>query len=86
MAIVETMPVGPLMCNMVLIADPDSLDALLIDPGGDPENIIAIIENRGFHVRKILITHAHFDHILAVPDLVNYTKAEVYYNPGDRNL
>ena len=86
MAIVVTRPVGMLGCNMSIIADPNSLEAVLVDPGGDPDDIIHIISTRGFKVVQIVITHAHFDHILACNELESFTKAPIYYNPGDRQL
>lgn len=36
-AIVRHIPVGPLQCNMTIIADPVTKEAMLIDPGGDAE-------------------------------------------------
>ena len=43
MAQVFTLPVGPLMCNMVIIADPVTKEAVLVDPGGDEDIILGII-------------------------------------------
>ena len=85
-AIVITRPVGMLGCNMSIIADPKSKEAVLVDPGGDPDDIIAIITTQGFKIKQILITHAHFDHILACNELEKFTGAEVFYNPSDRQL
>ncbi|CAG9336303.1 unnamed protein product [Blepharisma stoltei] len=86
MAIVETLPVGPLQCNMVIIADPVTLEAVLIDPGGDADQIIQLIDSRGFKIKQIIITHGHVDHILAAPEIEKHTGAPVYYNANDRNL
>jgi hypothetical protein len=36
-AIVRQIPVGPLSCNMTIIADPKTKEAVLVDPGGDAE-------------------------------------------------
>lgn len=86
MAIVVTKAVGVLGCNMSIIADPETLEAVLVDPGGDADDIIDIISTRGFKVKQIVITHAHLDHILACNELEKYTRAEIYYNPNDRQL
>lgn len=86
MAIVETFPVGPLLCNMVIIADPSTLESILIDPGGDADQIIQLIVTRGFLIKQILITHAHLDHFLAVPEVSEHTKAPVFYHGDDRQL
>ena len=86
MAIVVTRPVGLLSCNMSIIADPLTKEAVLVDPGGDPDDIIHIITSQGFKIKQILITHAHFDHILACNEIEKFTGAEVFYNPNDRQL
>ena len=86
MALVRTMPVGPLGCNMVLIADPVTLDAVLVDPGGDSEDIIQLLRETGAKVKQIVITHAHVDHILAAEQMRIHTGATVMYNENDRQL
>ena len=86
MAIVEVLAVGPLGCNMVIIADPETMEAVLVDPGGDPERIISLINSKGYIVKQILITHAHLDHILATAEVKEHTSAPVFYHEGDRQL
>ena len=86
MAIVVTRPVGMLGCNMSIIADPSTLEAVLVDPGGDADDIIHLIRSHGFKIVQIIITHAHFDHILACNELEAFTKAPVYFNNEDRKL
>lgn len=86
MAIVVSQAVGILGCNMSIIADPVSLEAVLVDPGGNPEDIINLIRTRGFKIIRILITHAHLDHILACNEIESFTKAQVFFHPNDREL
>ena len=86
MAIVITRPVGVLGCNMSIIADPETLEAVIIDPGGDAEEIIQIITTHGFNIKQILITHAHFDHILSCNEIEKFTGAPICYNPLDKQL
>ena len=86
MAIVDVLPVGPLLCNMVIIADPETREAVLVDPGGDPERIIERVTSTGVTVKQILITHAHLDHFLAAPEVAKHTGAPVYYHAEDRQL
>ena len=43
----ETFPVGPLQCNCTIIGDPLTGKALVVDPGGDPERIMARLEALG---------------------------------------
>ncbi|AWT11165.1 MBL fold metallo-hydrolase [Stutzerimonas frequens] len=46
----ETFPVGPLQCNCTIIGDPLSKKAIVVDPGGDPELIMARLQCRLFGV------------------------------------
>jgi len=42
--IFESFPVGPLQCNCAIIGDPIAKTCLIIDPGGDPDKIMAIVD------------------------------------------
>ena len=63
-----TVPVGPLRCNCYILWS-DPADAVIIDPGDEPETIVATLESRGLTPRLILNTHGHFDHTGAVEAL-----------------
>jgi hydroxyacylglutathione hydrolase len=79
-------PVGPLQCNCTLIADPLSKKALLIDPGGDGEALLQLIQEEGFQLVAILHTHAHFDHYLASSYLHQQTGAPLLLHENDQFL
>ena len=55
-------PVTPFQQNCSIIWCSDSSIGAVVDPGGDPEKILATIEEYKVEVEKILITHAHLDH------------------------
>jgi glyoxylase-like metal-dependent hydrolase (beta-lactamase superfamily II) len=44
-------------------------DVSVIDPGGDAETIIAFLESERLEPSRILLTHGHFDHVMALPDV-----------------
>ena len=52
------------------VVDGDSGGGVLIDPGAQPDLICEVVERRGWHIEKILLTHGHFDHTGAVDGLV----------------
>lgn len=81
-----TFPVGPFQCNCSLIWDPETKDALLIDPGDEAVKITKKITELGLTVRNIIHTHAHFDHVGASLELHESTKAKLLLHPGDRFL
>jgi hydroxyacylglutathione hydrolase len=51
------------------VAHDDDGDAVIVDPGADAPAIDACIDDLGLHVKAILLTHGHFDHIGAVAPL-----------------
>jgi len=67
---IETFVLGPVQTNAYLLADPDSGDAAVIDPAWDGAAIQAVSLRRGWHIRQLWFTHAHFDHIGGVGTLV----------------
>ena len=82
----EVLPVGPLQCNCSIFGDEQSHEALVIDPGDEIEEIVAILERHGLQVKGIVITHAHIDHIGGAAKLKELTGAPVYMNENDMGL
>jgi glyoxylase-like metal-dependent hydrolase (beta-lactamase superfamily II) len=54
---------GPAQTNAYLVADPDTKDAVVIDPAWDGHIILAEAQKRGWRIGHLWYTHAHFDHI-----------------------
>ncbi|HDS1819385.1 MAG: MBL fold metallo-hydrolase [Pseudomonas sp.] len=82
----ETFPVGPLQCNCTLIGDPLTKKAIVVDPGGDPEKILARLQAHGLTLVSIIHTHAHFDHFLASGKLKALTGATLHLHKDDQSL
>ncbi len=81
--IVVSLPVGMIQTNCYLAACETTLEAAVIDPGGDPSRILAEIERRGLTVTYILNTHGHFDHTDANGALKAATGAPLAIHPAD---
>lgn len=64
-----TMVLGPVVTNTYLIADPDTHEAAVIDPAWEGKTIFKAASQRGWDIRQIWVTHAHFDHIGGVAEL-----------------
>lgn len=60
---VTVIPVTPFEQNCSLLICPETNKAAVVDPGGDVEKILAKINQHGVEVEKILLTHAHIDHV-----------------------
>src|SRR6202011_563937 len=82
----EMLPVGMLQCNCSIFGDEQSREAIVIDPGDNIDNILAILRRRLLTVKAIVITHAHIDHIGGAAKLKAATGAPVYMNQKDQTL
>jgi len=75
---VRMFTVGPVAENTFLVRATDSDRALMIDPGDEPERLLAPVDELGLTLEAILLTHTHFDHIGAVAPVAEATGATVY--------
>src|SRR5271165_5058640 len=82
----EIFPVGPLQCNCSVIGDEQSKEAMVIDPGDDIDNVMAVIARYGLTVKQIVITHAHIDHVGGAMKLKQLTGAPILLNQNDHAL
>jgi glyoxylase-like metal-dependent hydrolase (beta-lactamase superfamily II) len=75
---VQMLTVGPIAENCFLVRREGSGRGLIIDPGEEPDRILAAANEMGAKIDAILITHCHFDHIGAVAPVATITGAPVY--------
>lgn len=78
--------VGPLACNCYIVGDEATKQAIVIDPGGDEDELAEAIASKELMVVAIVATHAHFDHIIAAQRLRELTGAPFYLHDADRVL
>jgi len=81
-----TFPVPPLGCNCSIIGDPTTKHAIVVDPGGAHDKILAEVARLGLTVTALVHTHAHFDHFLASGEMKKATGAVLCLHPDDRKL
>ncbi len=82
----EILPVGILQCNCSIFGDEQTREAIVIDPGDNIGQILAILASHALKVKAIVITHAHIDHIGGAAKLKDATGAPVYMNASDQDL
>jgi glyoxylase-like metal-dependent hydrolase (beta-lactamase superfamily II) len=75
---IRQLTVGAIAENCFIVRGEGSDRALIVDPGDEPERILAEVEASGAEVEAILVTHCHFDHIGAVAPVAKATGAPVY--------
>ena len=79
---VKVLQVGPIGTNCYLLEDEKAHVAAVIDPGDEAGRILQVIKDDGVDVKYILLTHGHYDHTTAVPEL---PQAEIYIHKADAN-
>lgn len=83
---IDILSLGPIQANCYILSFPDTKEALVIDPGDEPEKIKALIASKGLDVKYLLLTHGHFDHCRAVSDLVKAVGGKIGLNREDLSL
>ena len=75
--------VGMIGTNCYLISDEDSKEAIIVDPGDNAAFIERGVESLGIRPVAIFLTHAHYDHIGALPEIKEKYQVPVYIHEGD---
>lgn len=82
----EIVSVGPLACNCSILADENTRQATVVDPGDEILKIVAILAEYNLDVAQIVVTHAHIDHVGSALYLKRLTGAPIYMNQLDLPL
>jgi len=72
--------------NCYIVMDKDTNEAVVLDPGGDVDDIVNVINTIGAKVVYIILTHGHVDHTSGVAELKTITKAVVCISKKDDDL
>lgn len=78
--------VGVFQENCWVIGSRRSGEGIVVDPGDEPERILDLARDLGLTIKLIINTHAHVDHILAVPAVQRATGARFLLHPGDNDI
>ncbi len=84
--ILEILPSGPLDVNCYIVGCEKTKKAAVIDPGGNVEQILGLLEKHDLTVEMIINTHGHFDHIGGNKGLVEATGAPLLIHRHDSSL
>lgn len=81
--IIRKLVVGPLQENCYIVGDDRTREAIVIDPGDEPDRIVETIKEDKLNVSTIVCTHGHFDHLGAIGDIKRETGAKVLIHNDD---
>jgi glyoxylase-like metal-dependent hydrolase (beta-lactamase superfamily II) len=82
----EILPVGWLQCNCSILGDPETGEALVLDPGDEVERVLDVLKRHSLNVKAIVSTHAHIDHVGGLKKLQEATGAPVLMHGDDLEL
>ena len=75
--IIESLTVGPIQANCYILGCEDTLEAAVIDPGGEADRILLAIARKEMTLQYIINTHGHFDHVGANKEIKKVTGARI---------
>ena len=77
------MPLGAYQTNCYILWEDDSDSCIVVDPGYQPEVVLAQTEKMGRKIAAILLTHGHFDHVGAVETICDATGCKLWMAQAD---
>lgn len=84
--IFEVYPAGIFQANCYIIGDNDTREGAVIDPGGEPNDILEECKRLGIDIKYILLTHGHGDHVAGVYKIKEETGAKILMHHEDKYL
>lgn len=84
--IIKRLVVGSLSANCFIVGRQSAGEGIVIDPGGNGDEIYRAITKTGLDIKIIVLTHGHSDHIAALYDIQDKTGAEVAIHREDADF
>ena len=84
--IIKELSVGPIMANCFILGCEETKEAVVIDPGDEPDKILLALAELKLKVKYIINTHGHFDHVGGNKRLKEVTGAKILIHPLDASM
>ncbi len=84
--IIESLPTGPLQVNCYILGCEVTRKAVVVDPGGDADQVLALLNRLSLKLQMVINTHGHFDHVGGNRQLLDATGVELLLHESDKAL
>lgn len=75
--------VGMIGTNCYLVINEETKETVMVDPGAYPAKVKNAVKEQELKLKAVLLTHAHFDHIMGLSDVMEDVKVPVYVEEAD---
>lgn len=83
---VTSVQTGLYETNTYILYDEQTKNAVITDPGAEPERILGELDRLGLHLMAVLLTHGHFDHVGATEAIREATDCKIYVHPMELTM
>ena len=74
----KQLELGPMQNFIYLLGDPTTREAAVVDPGWEIPRLLDVLQQDGYRLTGVFVTHAHFDHVMGLGQLLNAADVPVY--------
>lgn len=83
---IKRLIVGMVQTNCYIVMNMDTKEAVVVDPGDSAPAIVRAVKEKGADVKAILLTHGHYDHVLAAEELKKSLNAPIYCHEEEAQI
>lgn len=83
---IEKFVLGSMGTNCYLLINEESKELVMVDPATCPDYLVSHIKSNGYTPKAILLTHAHFDHVMGIDGFVKEFEIPVYLHEEEKKI